>query len=65
MAGVGTIDGMTALLAAAPDLEALGAGVRTHARALAEAQGATFVLRDGDSCFYADEDAMSPLCSPS
>jgi GAF domain-containing protein len=61
MAGVGTIDGMTALLAAAPDLEALGAGVRTHARALAEAQGATFVLRDGDSCFYADEDAMSPL----
>ena len=25
------------------------------------ADGATFVLRDGDFCFYADEDAISPL----
>lgn len=35
--------------------------VRTQARTLAGADGATFVLRDVDHCFYADEDAMSPL----
>jgi GAF domain-containing protein len=35
--------------------------VRTAARGLARSDGATFVLRDGDECFYADEDAMSPL----
>ena len=35
--------------------------VRTAARRLARAEGATFVLRDSDKCFYADEDAMSPL----
>jgi two-component sensor histidine kinase len=36
--------------------------VVTHAaRTLLQADGATFVLRDGDRCFYADEDAVSPL----
>lgn len=35
--------------------------VRTAARRLTGADGATFVLRDDDSCFYADEDAISPL----
>ncbi|MBV8950426.1 MAG: GAF domain-containing protein [Actinobacteria bacterium] len=35
--------------------------VRTAARRVARAEGSTFVLRDGDKCFYADEDAMSPL----
>jgi putative two-component system response regulator len=35
--------------------------VRTAARRLTGADGATFVLRDGDDCFYADEDAISPL----
>lgn len=35
--------------------------VRTVARELTGADGATFVLRDGDKCFYADEDAISPL----
>ncbi len=34
---------------------------RTAARRLAGAQGATFVLREGDQCYYADEDAISPL----
>ena len=34
--------------------------VRSAARRLADAQGATFVLRDGPDCFYADEDAISP-----
>jgi putative two-component system response regulator len=35
--------------------------VRVAARRLTGADGATFVLRDGDCCFYADEDAISPL----
>lgn len=35
--------------------------VRTAARDLAGCDGATFVLRDGDLCYYADEDAIEPL----
>lgn len=35
--------------------------VRTAARHLTGADGATFVLRDGDMCFYAEEDAIAPL----
>lgn len=35
--------------------------VRTTARQLCGADGATFVLRDGGFCFYADEDASGPL----
>lgn len=41
-----------------PEIQAI---VRTAARRLTGADGATFVLRDNDSCFYADEDAISPL----
>ncbi|MGE2737402.1 diguanylate cyclase domain-containing protein [Mycolicibacterium vaccae] len=35
--------------------------VRQAARQLVGSDGATFVLRDGDQCFYADEDAIAPL----
>ncbi len=35
--------------------------VRHTARRLTGADGATFVLRDGDMCHYADEDAIAPL----
>ena len=35
--------------------------VRTGARRLVDCDGATLVLRDGDRCFYADEDAIAPL----
>ncbi len=35
--------------------------VRSAARELTGADGATFVLRDGEQCFYADEDAIAPL----
>jgi len=35
--------------------------VRTLARTAANADGATFVLREGDRCFYADEDSIGPL----
>lgn len=35
--------------------------VRKAARQLSRADGATFVLRDGDQCFYVEEDAIAPL----
>lgn len=35
--------------------------VRSAARKLVNADGASFVLKDGDKCFYADEDAIAPL----
>jgi GAF domain-containing protein len=35
--------------------------VRKSARKLTAADGATFILKDKDQCFYADEDAISPL----
>lgn len=35
--------------------------VRTAARELTGADGATFVLREGDFCHYVDEDAIEPL----
>jgi signal transduction histidine kinase/CheY-like chemotaxis protein len=34
---------------------------RDAARELTGADGATFVLRDGDQCYYADENAIEPL----
>ena len=48
-------------LAAVGDLTRVGEVVRTAARALSGAMGATFVIREGDHCFYADEDAIAPL----
>src|SRR5690349_22563060 len=42
-------------------LPAIQEVVRRAAREIAGADGATFVLRDGDKCHYADEDAISPL----
>jgi two-component system CheB/CheR fusion protein len=48
-------------LGAARDLADIGVVVRTAARRLTASDGATFVLRDGGFCFYADEDAISPL----
>ena len=48
-------------LSMARDLEMIMAIVRRAARELTGADGATLVLRDGDMCFYADEDAIEPL----
>ncbi len=48
-------------LAGAPDLAAVVDIVRHAARELAQADGATFVLRENDKCFYVDEDAIEPL----
>lgn len=41
-----------------PDIQRI---VRTQARELTGCDGATFVLRDNDRCYYADEDAIAPL----
>jgi GAF domain-containing protein len=48
-------------LAGAQTLVEVGEIVRVEARRLTGAQGVTFVLRDDDRCFYADEDAIAPL----
>ncbi len=48
-------------LSLARDLAAIMQIVRVAARELTGAEGATFVLRDGDLCYYADECAIAPL----
>jgi signal transduction histidine kinase len=48
-------------LSSARTREAVAQVVATTARALVAADGATFVLRDGDKCLYLDEDAIEPL----
>jgi serine/threonine protein kinase len=48
-------------LSLARDLAGVQEIVRTAARRLTGADGAAFVLRDGDQCHYADEDAIGPL----
>jgi putative two-component system response regulator len=54
------IDAIQAL-SLARSVEEIQQIVRSAARRLTGADGATFVLRDGTRCFYADEDAISPL----
>jgi GAF domain-containing protein len=54
---VGTIQELS-LARSVPEIQAI---VRTAARRLTGADGATFVLRDGTLCHYADEDAIAPL----
>ncbi|MFN8608225.1 MAG: ATP-binding protein [Vulcanimicrobiota bacterium] len=48
-------------LSLARNLDKVQQIVRTVARELTGADGATFVLRDGDKCYYADENAIAPL----
>lgn len=48
-------------LSLARDINKIMSVVRTAARGLTGADGATFILRDNDLCFYADEDALTPL----
>lgn len=54
---VGVVQG----LSQARDIDAIAAIVRDAARRLTGADGASFVLRDGDKCYYADENAIAPL----
>ncbi|GBF82882.1 sensor domain-containing diguanylate cyclase [Aphanothece sacrum] len=48
-------------LSLARDLETVMYIVKHAARKLTQSDGATFILRDGSNCFYADEDAIAPL----
>ena len=48
-------------LSAARSLDEIVEIVRTSAGLIAEADGVTFVLRDGDRCHYVAEKAISPL----
>lgn len=53
--------GVVQEISTARDLSSILNIVRGAARKLTGADGATFVLRDGDKCYYAEEDAISPL----
>ncbi len=48
-------------LSASRDLNTVMDIVRHSVRDLTGSDGATFVLREGDYCYYAEEDAISPL----
>lgn len=48
-------------LSDAKSLDDIAIIVRTAARQLVNADGATFVLQERGHCFYADEDAIAPL----
>ena len=54
------LDAVTAL-ASARDEASVCAIVRKAARELSESDGVTFVIRHGNHCYYADEDAIAPL----
>jgi GAF domain-containing protein len=43
------------------DIDMVMAVLRESARRLTGADGLTVVLREGDLCYYAEEDAISPL----
>jgi signal transduction histidine kinase len=48
-------------LSLARNINAITAIVRRAARELTNADGATFVLREGGQCYYAEENAIKPL----
>jgi len=48
-------------LSLARDMDAIAGIVRRTARRLTGADGATFILREGNLCRYVDEDAIGPL----
>jgi diguanylate cyclase (GGDEF)-like protein len=59
--GMGQLLQLVQALSLARDLPAVQEIVRHGARLLTGCDGATFVLRDGERCYYADEDAIAPL----
>jgi len=48
-------------LSATRSIEDVAAVVRSAARRISGADGVCFVLRDGDKCWYLDEDAIGPM----
>jgi signal transduction histidine kinase len=61
VAGMQRLVAVVQKLSRARNLPSIMQIVRSAARELVGADGATFVLRDGEKCFYADEDAIGPL----
>lgn len=61
LAGIEYLVGVVQLLSNSRTLEEVIAITRTAARKLTGADGATFILKDGSSCYYVDEDAIGPL----
>jgi HD-GYP domain-containing protein (c-di-GMP phosphodiesterase class II) len=57
----GELVGVVQRLSLARSLPEIQRIVGKAARRLVRADGATFVLRDGKHCFYAEEDAIAPL----
>lgn len=53
--------GIIERLAAAQSQQEIAAIASQGVRALLKADGATFAVRDGDRCVYAEDDAISPL----
>ncbi len=49
------------IIATADTLDKVIGVVRRCARSLVNSDGVSFVLREGDQCFYAEEDAIAPL----
>ena len=58
---IGTLIHAVQMLSLAQSLDVIMQIVRDAARTLANADGATFVLLDNNLCFYAEENAISPL----
>lgn len=54
------VDDLVLALSMARGMDEIMAAVRQRARALLGADGITFILREGDVCYYAEEDAISP-----
>lgn len=61
VAAMESLVGVVQDLSRARDLAAVTAVVREASRGLTGADGATFVLRDGDQCYYVEENAIAPL----
>jgi len=59
-AAMSRLVGVVQELSLARDLAGVMTIAKRAARALTDADGATFVLREGSTCFYADEEAVSP-----
>lgn len=53
--------GVIQTLSVATEVETVQAVVLHAVRRSTGADGVTFVVRDGDWCFYVDEDAIAPL----
>jgi signal transduction histidine kinase len=59
--GMEKLVGVVQKLSTARDIESIVEIARNAARELTGADGATFVLREGDLCYYVDENAIGPL----